>query len=111
MNNKQQTAMWIGAAFVICAALYVPFEGMYVRDGDNFRTYMGYRFIFDPPSKTNVYLAIWNRAETTSTPGINPLTRCNSQIVTEWIWVEMTAIGLVTLAVAASFGSKKNQTT
>ncbi len=113
MNKKQQAAIWIGAAFVICAAVYVPFEAVYFREGDNLRTYMGYRFFFAPPAKIEVYHAIWNRSPAPPVQGYTytALARCNSEIVTERIWVEMTAIGLVALAVTASLGSKKNQTT
>lgn len=110
MNKKQQAAIWVGVAFVICAAIYVPYEGIFVRRGDNLRAYMGYRFFFDQPSKIEVFRAIWNKDLVRGEWGLDPLANCNAQIVPERIWVVIGAIGLVTLAGIASLGDKKNKT-
>jgi len=103
MNKKQQAVIWMGMAFLTCAALYVPYDGVYVREGDNLRNYMGYRFFFQQPTQTEVYHVVFNRSPQPE----SYLNRCHAEIVTERIWVEMAAIGLVTSAATAALASKK----
>jgi hypothetical protein len=47
MNKKQQTILFIAAAFIFLMLLFSPFH---FRAGNGMETNMGYGFVFKPPS-------------------------------------------------------------
>ncbi len=107
MSKKQRVAVVIGAVLAICSALCVPYEGVYVRRGDNLRLYLGYGPFFDPPSRREVCQAIFPNDKYYDAEGTWPY--FSAEIITQRIWVELVAVGLVTLAATLVLGNKKKQ--
>ena len=102
MNIKQKIVIVIGIFLVIMNCLFLPYEGEYRVEGDNFKVYLGYHFLFTPPTKREVSQAFWGRQEY--------LHRFSSYIITSRIWIQEVTILIVFSSALILLGRKTKRT-
>lgn len=63
MNHRQKIAILFGTGLAVLAGLFPPHIGTYAVEGDDWRGFMGYYFIFSPPSAEEVSLFFFDRTQ------------------------------------------------
>jgi hypothetical protein len=54
MNFRQKIIVGLGTLLILITGLYPPYEGVYIREGDNLKIFLGYHRFFDPPTPHQV---------------------------------------------------------
>ena len=102
MNGKQKAVIVLGILLVILSWLFPYYEGEYriqpIRKVD-----MGYHFILNPPSQTDVYRKINGESPKYS----SYLAFCNSRIVTSYLYAQLVVILLACAGLYLLFSDKK----
>ena len=86
MNRRQKVVVVIGVFLVIASGLFPPYEGEVRRSGDNLKGFVGYGFLFSPPSQQDVSKALGG-----------PEFLCSSQIETQRVWLQLATVIVATL--------------
>jgi hypothetical protein len=60
MNQMQRIVIIAGTALVALCGIFPPYNGEWVREGNNFKTSVGYHLVFTPPSPREVADAFGN---------------------------------------------------
>ncbi len=105
MNKKQQIVVAMAVACVALSGLFPPYEGEYRREGDNLKRYIGYRFLFAPPSEEDVCRIIHGKEP--SDPSDFYLSKSSSQIITSRVWVQIVTIVIAATGIVLLLGDKK----
>ena len=108
MNKKQRIIIGIGIFLVILSWLFPPYEGEFRREGDNLKKYMGYHFLFLPPSERTVYVAVFGRTPNSTTLR-SYRSKLSSNIVTSRVWVQVVTIVVSILGLLVLFAEKRNE--
>ena len=106
MNIKQQIIIIIGVLLVVFCGLFLPYEGEYLREGDNFKRYMGYYLLFSPPSEMEIYQEIFGET-LRSLVSERCLRKCGSHIITSQVFIQEITIVLAVFGVFLLFGRRK----
>ena len=51
MNRKQKIVILVGTLLILLSGLFPPYVGVYAKEGDNWEKFLGYHFLFSPPSQ------------------------------------------------------------
>jgi threonine/homoserine efflux transporter RhtA len=105
MNKRQKTSVLFGVALVLLCGLYPPYEGVWTREGDDLTKYMGYSFLFAPPSQKQVYRAITGMPLSTSIPQ-SQLSHFSSNIVTSRVWLQVVTVVIAAAGLVFVLGGK-----
>ncbi|MFH1748961.1 MAG: hypothetical protein ABIG44_18160 [Planctomycetota bacterium] len=105
MNKHQQIVVLIGVVLVVLSSLFPPYEGELRMEGDNLKNYLGYRFLFTPPSQADVFQALLGRSPNSN----SRLSICSSHIITSRLWVQIATIVIATAGVALVLGQKNRK--
>ena len=108
MNKTQRIIISIGIFLVILSGLFPPYEGELRREGDTLKKYMGYHFLFLPPTERAVYIAVLGRTpKSMSWSGYQ--SKLNSHIVASRVWVQVVTIVVATIGFLFLFAEKRKK--
>ncbi len=108
MNKRQRIVITIGIFLVILSGLFPSYDGEYLGKDINMKKYMGYYFLFLPPTEKDVYEAFIREP----LPGaVNYMTQSafSSYIITSRFWVQVVTVVIATLGLFVLFGEKRNE--
>jgi hypothetical protein len=108
MNKKQRIILSIGILLVIVNGLFPPYEGELRRQSDNLKNYMGYHFLFTPPTERDVYEAILGRRASNTISHIK-LSMFSSHIITSRVWVQVVTVVVATVGLLFLVAGKDNK--
>ena len=110
MNKKQRIILSIGVLAVIVSGLFPPYEGEIRLEGDNRKIYMGYHFLFAPPTGQDV-LGVWSGAQIRTVIPRDKLNRfnLNSYIITSRVCIQVVTIVIATLGLLFLVTGKDNK--
>jgi len=94
---------------VILSGLFPAYEGEFRREGDNLKKYMGYHFLFLPPSERAVFEAVIGKSPS-NTMSQQALSSFSSHIITSRVWVQIVTIVVATMGLLVLFAEKKTDT-
>lgn len=107
MNKKQRMVIAIAVLLVILSGLFPPYEGEYRLEGDNNKKFMGYRFLFDPPSQTEVCQSILGKTFSSSSGYY--LRKFSSTIITSRVWVQIITVVVASTGIVLLLSDRKQQ--
>lgn len=101
MNQNQRLIILIGIFLVLLSGLFPAYEGEWRRTGDNYKKYLGYHFIFNPPDSDFVGEAFRGKSD------IGYDERYSSQIIASRFFIQIFTILIVTLGLVILFKDQK----
>lgn len=106
MNDRQRIVVSIGAALVLLSGLLLPYEGLATSKGQDLGSrYLGYHFLFSPPTPQYVYRTItgheWSRGNDAS------LAAFHARIVVSQVLISVAALMIATLGAVMVLGGKR----
>jgi hypothetical protein len=107
MNRIQQVIVIIGVVLVILSGLFPPYEGEFHPEGLNYKQYMGYHFLFVPPSGAEVFRAIFDREWDVG--GQQYHSRYSSHIILSQVSVQVVTVVIATVGLFLVFGVKRKE--
>ncbi|MDZ7694308.1 MAG: hypothetical protein U5K69_24835 [Balneolaceae bacterium] len=106
LNKLQKAVISIGILLIVCSGIFVPYEGEVLEEGDNPKLFMGYYFLFNPPTKGQVFKDMYGgELKQNAYPG--SYENFNTHIVTSAVWIELAVIILVTIGLVILFQQNK----
>jgi len=108
MNKRQRIIITIGIFLVILSGLFPSYKGEYCSGGGNLKKYMGYYFLFLPPTERDVYEALTGEMPHSATDQAS-LSEFSSYIIISRFWVQFITVVIVTLGLFVLFGEKRNE--
>jgi hypothetical protein len=100
MNKKQRIVVIVALVLVAVCGLFPPYEGEYPMKGDNLRAYIGYRFLFAPPSREQMMREIWQDRFVDMK---RHTYRCRASIIVSRIYVQIVVIVTLTAGLLLLF--------
>jgi len=107
MNQRQRLIVSGAILLVILSGLFPPFEAEFLQTGDNMKKYMGYHFLFMPPTDNDVFEAF--SAKGVSTQSRDTLGKRSSHIITSRLWIQGVTVIVSALGLLVLFSEKRNQ--
>ncbi len=110
MNDRQRIVVAIGAALVLLFGLFLPYEGLATSKGQELGSrYLGYHFLFSPPTPQYVYRAItgheWSRGNDAS------LAAFHARIVVSQVLISVAVLMIATFGTVMVLGNKRRYPT
>ena len=97
MNRRQKVVVVIGVILVLLCGLFPPFEGECRLRGENLKAFVGYRFLFSPPSQDEVWSVIG---------GLAAADRYSSHIETQRVWLQFATVIIATVGLVVLLGDR-----
>lgn len=107
LNRPQQIIISFGIVLLLCSGLFVPFEGEIQREGDNPKIYMGYYFLFTPPSELQV-LEDWVQRDLGSKLSPRERGLYSSYVIISRVWIKIVLVVFTTIGLTILFSEKSN---
>ncbi|OGV71213.1 MAG: hypothetical protein A3K19_11775 [Lentisphaerae bacterium RIFOXYB12_FULL_65_16] len=102
INHRQRIAIGVGTLLVVLSGLFPPFEGEYRPGSRQYANYMGYHFLFAPPTKKEVYRVVMEEQPS----GDLTLRTASSHIITSRVWVQIVTVVVATVGLCFMLGGK-----
>lgn len=107
LNRTQKIIISLGILLLTFSGLFVPFESEIQKEGDNPKIYMGYYFLFTPPTELEVLEYYAGRdIESNLSPRKSGI--YNTYILTSRVWIKLVVIIFATTGLTVLFsGTEK----
>jgi hypothetical protein len=107
MNTMQRIIISIGVLLVVGSGLFPPYEGeLSSTNGGVVSKYMGYHFLFKPPTESDISIAITGRPSQNS----SFLRSCNFHIIATRIWIQIAVVSIATVGLFFLFSGRRHET-
>ncbi|MDR4510019.1 MAG: hypothetical protein MRJ65_17580 [Candidatus Brocadiaceae bacterium] len=108
MDRKKKIVVTIGVFLVLLSGFFPPFEGEFVKEGDNLRKHLGHHFLFSPPTPDFVFEA-FRGSPPPATIG-QYLLHYRAKLIFSEVVLQLLVIVIATVGVALLFAKRKEST-
>jgi hypothetical protein len=94
MNSTQRIILAIGVVALLANGLFPPFQGEMAVPSTDFRKmemFLGYGFLFNPPTRDEIYKSFEGRLEHIETPSPEGIS-VNAHVANSKVWLQFATI-------------------